>query len=148
MEQKKLLKRVCKIFIANVVDVLPDKETYLTSVIQRVCVFSKSPCRLVRYAFTYVGLYLYKFLLGQYRELFLLRSQLEEKYKNCLKLKQKEEANKANKQLSAIEDAVNIIKACIETLQKYLVLKRAEDSMLLLRKSVYEFFLQLDEKEI
>lgn len=103
---------------------------------------------MVRYAFTYVGLYLYKFLLGQYRELFLLRSQLEEKYKNCLKLKQKEEANKANKQLSAIEDAVNIIKACIETLQKYLVLKRAEDSMLLLRKSVYEFFLQLDEKEI
>lgn len=64
LEQKKLLKRVCKIFIADVVDVLPDKESYLTSVIQRVCVFSKSPCRLVRYAFTYVGLYLYKFLLG------------------------------------------------------------------------------------
>ena len=64
IEQKKLLKRVCKIFVADVVDVLPDKEAYLTSIVQRVCVFSKSPQRLVRYAFTYVGLYLYKFLLS------------------------------------------------------------------------------------
>ena len=67
--QKKLLKKICKIFIANVIDALPDKTKYLTSIIERVCVFSKSPQRLVRYSFTYVGLYLFKFLLAQYKEL-------------------------------------------------------------------------------
>jgi hypothetical protein len=74
VEQKKLLKRVCKIFIANVVDVLPEKESYLTSFIQRVCVFSKSQCRLIRYAFTYVGLYLYKYLLSHVKDLSQIKS--------------------------------------------------------------------------
>ena len=43
MVQKKLLKKICKIFVADVVDVLPDKERYLTSIVERVCVFSKNP---------------------------------------------------------------------------------------------------------
>jgi hypothetical protein len=80
VEQKKLLKRVCKIFIADVVDVLPDKEAYLTSVVHRVCVYSKSTCRLVRYAFTYVALYLYKFLLSQLKELQFIMNQMDDKY--------------------------------------------------------------------
>lgn len=62
--QKKLLKKICKIFVSDVVDVLPDKEMYLTSIVDRVCIFSKNNHRLVRYSFTYVGLYLYKFLLS------------------------------------------------------------------------------------
>jgi hypothetical protein len=62
--QKRLLKKVCKVFIANMVDVLPDKASYLTSVVEKVCVFAQSQQRLVRYAFTYVGLYMYKFLLS------------------------------------------------------------------------------------
>ena len=42
IEQKKQLKNVCKYFIADVVDLLPENAKYLSSVIQRVCVFSKS----------------------------------------------------------------------------------------------------------
>jgi len=71
--QKKLLKKVCKIFISDVVDVLPDKGHYLTDIVERVAVFSSCSQRLVRYAFTYVGLYLYKCLLGQTKDLSSLR---------------------------------------------------------------------------
>lgn len=41
--QKKLLKKICKIFVADVVDDLPEKERFLTSIVERVCVFSKNP---------------------------------------------------------------------------------------------------------
>ena len=40
--QKRLLKKVCRLFIANMVDVLPDKASYLTSVVEKVCVFAQS----------------------------------------------------------------------------------------------------------
>jgi len=63
------------------IDVLPDKETYLTSIVERVCVFSQSKQRLVRYAFTYVGLYIFKFLLAQYHDLISIKEQLETKKK-------------------------------------------------------------------
>lgn len=125
VEQKKLLKRVCKIFIADVVDVLPDKEAYLTSVVQRVCVFSKSNCRLVRYAFTYVGLYLYKFLLSQLRELTFIQNQMDDKHKNEVKQGLKEGAKKSLKQLNAISEAVDVIKACVGLIETTLIMKRA-----------------------
>lgn len=66
---------------------LPDKGHYLTDVVERVVAFSSSSQRLVRYAFTYVGLYLYKCLLGQTKDLSSLRVQLDTKRKNELKLK-------------------------------------------------------------
>jgi hypothetical protein len=40
--QKKLLKKVCKIFISDVVDVLPDKAQYLTDIVERVVALSCS----------------------------------------------------------------------------------------------------------
>lgn len=141
IEQKRLLKRVVKIFVADVVDVLPDKETYLTAVVQRVCVFSKSPCRLVRYAFTYVGLYLYKYLLGQLRELSGISDKLEEKAANEHRLKQKEQAAKTEKHVNAIQQAIDIMKACLVVLEKTVLFKRAKDQMALLSKSVFEFLL-------
>ena len=85
--QKKLLKKVCKLFVNDVVDVLPDKAAFLTGVVERVVALSGSGQRLVRYAFTFVGLYLYKCLLGQYKDLASLKAQLEVKRKNELKLK-------------------------------------------------------------
>ena len=148
VEQKRLLKRVCKIFVADVVDVLPDKETYLTAVVQRVCVYSKSLCRLVRYAFTYVGLYLYKYLLGQLRDLTGIRDKLEEKAANEHKLKQKEQAAKTEKHVNAIQQAIDIMMACVVVLEKTVLFKRAKDQMALLSKSVYEFLLQLDDKDL
>lgn len=67
--QKKFLKKVCKLFVGDVVDMLPDNAAFLTDVIQRVVVLSSSTHRLVRYSFTFVGLYLYKCLLSQQRDL-------------------------------------------------------------------------------
>jgi hypothetical protein len=64
MLQKKLLKKVCKLFVSDVVDMLPDHASYLTDVIERVVALSSSSHRLVRYSFTFVGLYLYKCLLS------------------------------------------------------------------------------------
>jgi len=40
--QKKLLKKVCKLFVADVVDVLPDKAKYLSDVVERVVILSGS----------------------------------------------------------------------------------------------------------
>lgn len=148
MEQKRLLKRVIKIFVADVVDVLPEKEAYLTAVVRKVCVFSKSLCRLVRYAFTYVGLYLYKHLVGQLRDLVTIQARLEEKSRNERRLGQKEQAAKSEKHVNAIQDAVDIMLACVGVLEKSLLFKRAKDQMMLLSKSVYEFVLQLDDKEL
>ena len=54
--QKKLLKKVIKFFISDVVDVLPDKAHFLTDVVERVVAMSGSSLRLVRYSFTFVGL--------------------------------------------------------------------------------------------
>jgi len=76
------LKRVCKIFIQNVVDILPDKASYLEAITKRVCIFSKSHQRLVRYAFSYIGLYMYKYLLDQFGSLLSLRKGYEERYKS------------------------------------------------------------------
>lgn len=98
--QKKLLKKVCKIFVSDVVDVLPDKGHYLTDVVERVVTLSSSSQRLVRYSFTYVGLYLYKCLLGQTKDLSSLRHQLDTKRKNELKLKQDD--SQTSDQLKAI----------------------------------------------
>jgi hypothetical protein len=81
------LKKVCKLFVSDVVDVLPDKGHFLTDVIERVVALSGSSQRLVRYAFTFVGLYLYKCLLGQSKELSSLKTQLDTKRKAELKSK-------------------------------------------------------------
>jgi len=70
-----------------VVDVLPDKAVFLTDVIERVVALTGSGQRLVRYAFTFVGLYMYKCLLSQAKDLASLRLQLDAKRKNELKLK-------------------------------------------------------------
>ena len=82
------------------VDVLPDKAHYLTDVVERVVALSSSSQRLVRYAFTYVGLYLYKCLLGQTKDLSSLKHQLDMKRKNELKLKQDD--SQTSGQLQAI----------------------------------------------
>ena len=50
--------------------------------------------------------------------------------------------------MASIEAAINIIQTNFDTIQKHLISKRCLDTMPVLRKSVYEFFLQLDEKEI
>ncbi|CDW82490.1 UNKNOWN [Stylonychia lemnae] len=148
LEQKKLLKRVCKIFISNIVDLLPDKASYLEAIVKRVCIFSKSQQRLVRYAFSYIGLYIYKFQLDQQSDLLKLKQGYEEKHKNELKLKQSSEANQTKKRIESIAAAMNEIQGNIDTIQQHLILKRSQDAQVIVRKSVYEFFLQLDEREL
>ena len=96
------------------VDVLPDKANYLTSVVEKVCVFAQSQQRLVRYAFTYVGLYIYKFLLNQYKDMSEIKKHLDAKFKNEKKLKLKDEANTTAVQIEAIEEAMAIIKGSFE----------------------------------
>lgn len=144
--QKKLLKKVCKIFISDVVDVLPDKGHFLTDVVERVVALTTSSQRLVRYGFTYVGLYLYKCLLGQTKDLSSLKSQLDTKRRNELKLKQDD--TQTNDQIKAITQALEIVKTAQLVLQKRILLKRSLDTQDFIRKSVYEFILQLDSNEV
>eukprot|EP00347_Sterkiella_histriomuscorum_P012679 403367644 len=148
LNQKKVLKRVCKVFIADVVDLLPEKSGYLSSVVQRVCVFSKANQRLVRYCFTYIGLYLFKYLLGQQGELLKLRKNYDDKYKNEMKLKQNDEAQRTGRRIDSIASAMEIIQINLDTIQKHLILQRQSDANALVRKSVFEFLLHLDEKEM
>jgi hypothetical protein len=82
--QKKLLKKVCKLFVQSVVDVLPDRGQFLSDAVQRVVILSSSTHRLVRYGFTFVSLYLYKCLLSQHKDLAALRVQLDTKRKTEL----------------------------------------------------------------
>lgn len=98
--QKKLLKKFCKIFVADVVDGLPQKENYLTSIVEKVCILQKNSKRLVRFAFTYIGLYLYKFILSQTHELKEVEVQLQKKAQNERKLKL--ESQKSAKQVETI----------------------------------------------
>eukprot|EP00347_Sterkiella_histriomuscorum_P011916 403370605 len=148
LNQKKVLKRVCKVFIADVVDLLPEKSGYLSSVVQRVCVFSKANQRLVRYCFTYIGLYLFKYLLGQQGELLKLRKNYDDKYKNEMKLNQNDEAQRTGRRIDSIASAMEIIQINLDTIQKHLILQRQSDANALVRKSVFEFLLHLDEKEM
>ena len=92
LAQKKLLKKVCKLFVADVVEVLPDKAPFLSDVVERVVGLSASSQRLARYAFTFVGLYILKCLLTQIKDLESLKNQLETKRKNELRLKQDDKA--------------------------------------------------------
>lgn len=139
--QKKFLKKVCKLFVGGVVDNLPDNSSFLTDVIQRVVVFSTSTHRLVRYAFTFVGLYLYKCLLSQQRDLAQLKTQLETKRKNEEKLKQDQQAAATHIQVKAISQAYDIVKTAALVLQKRVLMKRIGDVQEIVRKSVYEFIL-------
>ena len=85
---KKLFKKVCKNFVCDVVDVLPDKAAFLTDIVERVVGLSGCSHRLVRYTFTFVGLYLYKCLLSQQKDLASLKKQLDIKRQNEVRLKQ------------------------------------------------------------
>jgi STAG domain len=110
--QKKLLKKVCKLFVADVVDVLPDKAKFLTDIVEPIVALSSCGQRLVRYAFTFVGLYIYKCLLSQTNDLASLKQQLDIKRKNEIKLKQDDKAT--YEQLKAISQAYEIVKtACL-----------------------------------
>jgi hypothetical protein len=144
--QKKLLKKVCKLFVSDVVDVLPDKAHFLTDVVERVVGLSGSTQRLVRYSFTFVGLYLLKCLFAQTRDLTLLKQQLETKRKNELRLKQDDRGTAA--EVKAISQALEIVHAASLVLQKRVLLRRSQDVQDVVRKSVYEFLLQLDSQEV
>ena len=144
--QKKLLKKVIKFFISDVVDVLPDKAHFLTDVVERVVAMSGSSLRLVRYSFTFVGIYLYKCLLYHIKDLALLKQQLDTKRKNELRLKQ--DNSTTAEQLLAITQAYEIVKAAAHALQNRILIKRSTDSYDLIRKSVFEFLLQLDANEV
>lgn len=69
VSQKKQLKKLLKMLMSNVVDFLPEKQSYLVQLISKVSMLSRYSKRIVRYAFTYISLYLFKFALAQYIEL-------------------------------------------------------------------------------
>lgn len=142
----KLFKKVCKFYIADVVDLLPDQAEHLQAVIERVVGLSGSAHRLVRYTFTVVGLQLYKCLLLQQKDLAALKKQLEAKRLNEIKLKQDDSLTSA--QVKAITEAHDLVKASVLLLQTRVLLKRASDVQDILRKLVFEFFISLDASEV
>lgn len=40
VQQKKLMKKFCKLFTTNIVDVLPANEDFLTKIVEKVCMLS------------------------------------------------------------------------------------------------------------
>ena len=89
-------------------------------------------------------MYIYKFLLNQYKDMSEIRKHLNAKFKNEKKLKMKDEANTTAVQMEAIEEAMSIIKGSFEIIQTHVILKRSKDCADIVRKSVYEFLLQME----
>jgi hypothetical protein len=59
-----------------------------------------------------------------------------------------EGAAKTLKQIEILKESVEILKACNEILFTHLVMKRSQDVQDMVRKSVFEFMLQLEQAEI
>jgi hypothetical protein len=116
----KLFKKVCKFYVGDVVDLLPDHAEVLKAVVDRVVGLSSSSHRLVRYTFTVVALQLYKCLLLQQKDLGSLRKQLEAKRLNEIKLKQDDSLTSA--QVKAITEAHDLVKTAVLQLQTRVVL--------------------------
>ena len=57
-------KKFCKILVANLVDIYPARSELLIEVVHEACHFLRFRIRLVRYAFTFIGMQLLKNLLG------------------------------------------------------------------------------------
>ncbi len=93
-----------------------------------------------------MGLYLYKCLLGQYKDLASLKNQLEIKRKNELKLKQDDSAT--SKQIQALAQALQVVSTSTQVLMKRIIMKRSLDVQEIVRKSVYEFILMMDANEV
>jgi hypothetical protein len=72
-----LFKKLCKLLVNNLVDLFPAKKDFLIDVIQEVCNLSRLRVRLVRYAFTYIGMILLKNLLAQAHSLEVLHNQFK-----------------------------------------------------------------------
>ena len=75
-----------------------------------------------------------------------MKQQLDTKRKNELRLKQ--DNSTTAEQLLAITQAYEIVKAASHALQNRILIKRSTDSYDLIRKSVFEFLLQLDANEV
>jgi hypothetical protein len=73
----RLFKKLCKLLVNNLVDLFPAKKDFLIDVIQEVCNLSRLRVRLVRYAFTYIGMILLKNLLAQAHSLEVLHNQFK-----------------------------------------------------------------------
>lgn len=49
-------KKFCKLLVANLVDLYPAKKEVLVDIVREVCNMSRMRVRLVRYAFTSIGM--------------------------------------------------------------------------------------------
>lgn len=63
-------------------------------------------------------------------------------------MKQKEAANASAKQVETMEEAINVIRGSFEAIQTHVMLKRSKDCSEIVRKSVFEFILQMEASEL
>lgn len=70
-------RKFCKLLVANLVDLYPAKKELLVDIAREVCIMSRLRIRLVRYAFTSIGMQLLKNLLAQKHSLDLLSNQFK-----------------------------------------------------------------------
>ena len=57
-------KKFCKLFVANLVDIYPARSELLVEITREVCNLARFRIRLVRYAFTLIGMQIMKNLLN------------------------------------------------------------------------------------
>ena len=70
-------KKFCKLLVVNLVDLYPAKKEILVDIVREVCNMSRLRVRLVRYAFTSIGMQLLKNLLAQKHSLDLISNQFK-----------------------------------------------------------------------
>ena len=102
--------------------------------------------RLVRYSFTFIGLYLYTNLLGWLRDLKSVEANLSQMIKNNKNLKV--DSKKTESQYHTTKKAVNILKGCVDALSNYILVERSKDTKEIVRHSVYEFLAKLDSIDL
>ena len=77
LNHKKFFKRFCKLFVTNQVDNFPARDGVLDTIVEKVCLFSQSKIRIIRFAFTYIALGLFKSVLSNYSDISSLVTRRE-----------------------------------------------------------------------
>ena len=133
----RLCKKFCKLLVANLVDLFPAKKDLLIDMIREVCNLSRLRTRLMRYAFTSIGMMLLKNLLAQQHSLEVLRSQF------------KSQPSVIQSQMDTLDSAQEYVSdKLVSSLARELVKARMTDSCPLVRKCLLEHIQTFELNEL
>jgi hypothetical protein len=130
-------KKFCKLLVANLVDLFPAKKELLVDIAREVCIMSRFRVRLVRYAFTSIGMQLLKNLLAQKHSLDLLSSQF------------KSQPPAVSSQLETLDSALEYVsEKLVGYLSRELVKTRLTDVCPLVRRCILDQVQSFEANEL